>query len=180
MRPVPAAPGTLGEASGFTLMELLVVIILISIMFAVVVPRLDLGGRVGGLEKAVRLFTAQLEAGKREAVAQQKTRFLVLDLDAQKIGRKDSDPPLDEAENGEKKPGLTPLPEGVAISQVETPGGGTARQGQILIRVSREGYVEQAAVQISDKTRKLTLFFEPFLGGIRQKDGFVGLDSRNQ
>lgn len=169
-------PGTLGRPDGFTLMELVVVIVLISVMFAVVIPRLDLGGRVGGLEKTVRLVTAQLEARKREAVAQQKARFLVLDLDAQKIGQEAQE---GEAGTGEKKADLTPFPEGVTITQVETPGKGTVRQGQVLIRVSKEGYVEQAAVQVSDKSRKLTLFFEPFLGGIRQVEGFAELDSQN-
>ena len=170
-------PGTLGKPDGFTLMELVVVIVLISVMFAVVIPRLDLGGRVGGLEKAVRLVTAQLEARKREAVSQQKARFLVLDLDAQKIGQEAQDPL--EGDAGEKKASLKPFPEGVTITQVETPGKGTVRQGQVLIRVSKEGYVEQAAVQVSDKSRKLTLFFEPFLGGIRQVEGFAELDSQN-
>lgn len=170
--------GKSGERSGFTLMELMVVIVLISVMFALVIPKLDIGGSVGNLEKAVRMMTAQLEARKREAVSEQKTRFLVFDLDAQKIGREEPVKTEGGEDEGETKVKLAPLPDGVTFAQVETKSEGTVRQGQVRLRISREGYVEQAAVQLSDKSRKLTLFFEPFLGSIRQADGFLDLDSQ--
>lgn len=172
----PIRHGEITGPAGFTLMELMVVIILITIMFALVVPKLDLTGGVGNLEKAVRMITAQLEARKNEAVSERKTRYLVFDLDSQKMGREEET----KTEDGESETRvkLSPLPNGITFAQVETKKEGSVRQGRVRIRISKEGYVEQAAVQISDNSRKLTLFFEPFLGSIRQVDGFCDLESQ--
>lgn len=178
MRAAPHGAAVRPRAAGFTLMELMVVIVLLSLVLAVTIPRLDLGGRVGAMEKAVRIFSAQLSARKRDAVVRQKAMYIVLDMDTQKVSADSDAPEKDNAKSGEKKSTGTPMPEGVTITEVETADKGAERSGSVRIRVSREGYVEQAAIHLTEKDRRITLFFEPFLGEIRQVEGSASLEKQ--
>ncbi len=171
--PLRAARGS----AGFSLMELIAVIAVVGIMFALVGPRLESAFSPGGPDLVIRTVSGYVVGQKEKAVSGRKEKFLFVDFGNRKIGKADVRFPDKEGPKADY-PGLT-LPDGVRIVDVQWPGQGVQVSGLAQIRVSPEGYVQYAAIHMADNEgRETTLVLEPFLADVQVKDGYVSLDKK--
>ncbi|MBW2052593.1 MAG: prepilin-type N-terminal cleavage/methylation domain-containing protein, partial [Deltaproteobacteria bacterium] len=72
---------TIGLETGFTLIEMLVVIVLIGLLFSLTLPRFSGIGETEKLRKAARLMARQALKAHSQAVTEAQPYFLCLDLD---------------------------------------------------------------------------------------------------
>ncbi len=162
------------DGSGFTLMELIVVMVLLSLLTTFAVPRIR-----------TSLFTDQLKAGGRrliglisetgqEARRSHRAWQIVYDPGEHRFSaRADGDEAA--AESHSIRP-IT-LPDGVRVVDITTARGGTRNEGALRLHFSARGYVDQTLVHLADDSgRNLTLAISPFLGAIRIYDSYLDMD----
>lgn len=162
---------------GFTLLELIVVVALLGMVFAVTLPRFDRIFEVGPTDKVINHLTAKAAALRETAIATQKARYIGIDFSNKKIATMDQPLDPDNPELGDKA-GFE-IPESVEIVDMEFPDGRTQSSGVAQIRVSPKGYLQYVALHLEDEDQKrVTLFFEPFLGKVRVVEGHENMEQK--
>jgi len=167
------------KKSGFTLLEILLVIVLLSLLATSVIPRVASISRVG-VQSSVRRFTGLVRYAYDNAVLTGRIHRVVLNLDEQTWKVEAAQPgylvpskikeeaALKEAEkvengDGEKKPPASPfkavgknlidkLPNGVQLVQFESwrlGKGVAATKGEVVIYAYPSGFVDEATVVLA-------------------------------
>lgn len=127
---------TRSRRSGFTLIELMLVVVLLGVVAAIAAPRVAaLIPRVG-LQCAARQIADDVRAAQAYAVDRCRTVTLVYGLGGGTVSIEATDP-------GAPPPALDPLPEGVSIAQVAS-----ATSGTVRVAVFPSGYVAPHRVQL--------------------------------
>jgi hypothetical protein len=65
------------------------------------------------------------------------------------------------------------LPSGVRIADVALIDVGKKNEGEVIIRFFSQGYVQPAAIHLTDDDRTMTLIFQPFLSTFDVRDQYV-------
>ncbi len=164
---VPGHPAgtTLPANRGFTLIELIVVIALISIMLMLAVPRLEGGLFSDGSDETARWIIANVRGLKEKAVIDKKTYLLNVSPDIQRIwiteaGMADAD--ADAA----REAGYV-MPRGVNIDHVAFSQTERLSSGTIPIAFYPKGYSDKAVIRLRTRDGdRLAFFIEPFLAGV--------------
>ena len=161
---------------GFTLMELVVVMVLLSLLTAFAVPRIR-----------TTLFTDQLKAGGRRLIglisetgqeARRTHQPWLIEYDPA-LRRFTARPERSETPDSEGSGSIRPytLPPDIRLVDITTAGGGTRQEGVVRLRFSARGYVDQTLIHLAgDSGRNLTLVLSPFLGTIRVHDTYLDLE----
>ena len=159
-RPVFAA------APGFTLIELVVVLALISLMLFVTVPRLPGNPFVDEKRKTSTWLMARIQALKDEAVLQARDHILHIDLDSGRLWSTHT--AMNAEELADARQAGTVLPAGARVQSVTFPESAQQTTGEAAIRFSRKGYAQMALIHtvFSDDTQRWFLV-EPFLPGVK-------------
>lgn len=156
---------------GFTLIELMIVIVIIGITLGYIGPRIFRGVFASNLDEAARDITAMIQAARSSAVTQHKTFFVRIDLDERKISLY----PMPESSG--QVPELIserPIPDGVVVKGIKTPYQSEKDHGQMDLRVTAEGVVEQGVIYIEGALGKTyTLMVKPFTGTLKIFDHYV-------
>jgi len=166
--------GSKVKQQGFTLLELLIVLMLISLVVGIVAPRL--GGSLGGVQvkAAVNKLSAMLRYARNVAVTSQKTRVVSFDIELNRVileGIEES-VPADEREISEmshKVYGrkLYQLPEGVKIEKVSgNHGSGTSGEEFFKLYFYPSGNSSGGEVVLSGKRNNLYRIKIDFLTGL--------------
>jgi len=163
--------------SGFTLMELLVVCVLIAVMLTFAVPTLrdtvfsdplkNSSRKTIGFIGGVREFSARHRQAHLLYVSptENKIWFTVDDVDQVDVQE-------DQPENKVNKELL--IPEGVSIAEVWVGGEGSVLEEQIAIWISPQGYMNQTKIQLRDDNgQSLTVTFHTFLDSPSLSDDFL-------
>jgi prepilin-type N-terminal cleavage/methylation domain-containing protein len=155
---------------GFSLIELVAVISILSIMLFLTLPGFDIFSRQDDLKGAARWIMGQVPGLKTKAMEDQKAYILTLDLDNNTM-MVSSGEPLAE---GEERPVLKshPLSEAVRLKEVSFPGAGLITSGRPEIRFYPKGYCDQAIIHIQDENNhSFSLVIEPFLNTVALVEG---------
>lgn len=146
---------------GYTLIELVVVIALISIMFFVAMPRFRDNVLVDQSRKTSRWIMTQVRHLKHQSAREKKTYILHVDMDAGKLWV--STPDMEDAalENAEK--GAFHLPGDLTVVDVEFPVKGRVGSGLADIYFYGEGYSDKALIHVESDGRAFSFLVEPFL-----------------
>ncbi|MFH1984358.1 MAG: prepilin-type N-terminal cleavage/methylation domain-containing protein [Pseudomonadota bacterium] len=168
----PTRCGTGGAADrGFTLLELIVVVSLISIMFFFAVPKFANTAFSDARFRTARWIVQRAGDLRAEAVEKGASRFLVVDLDEGRLWAATSSP---AAENGRSEDGPTGyrMPQGLEITRVVFTDGTSVTAGRAMIRFSADGVASGAVIAIAKAGREvMSLEIEPFLPEVRVRDG---------
>ena len=165
------------SSSGFTLLELIVVLALIGIMLVVSVPTLQntlLDDRLKGTcRKIIGLVNSVRELAARE----QQPYFLNIDRNENRIWyEKDMEVGTEEeqenTEEAEDRQELN-IPEEVRISEIWTRSEGDFSDDQSRIWVSSKGYMDQTVLHVTDDDNVISLHFSPFLDTVRIYDEYT-------
>ena len=162
-------------SSGYTFVELCVVLVIAGLMAALALPRFNPAIFTDDLKASVRKLVGTINALKNEAVRERATYRLHLDMASDRIWY-DSER-MDQEEAQERKEAR--LPEGIHILDVHRHGDKKTAGGESIIHIDPKGYVQPAVIHVgSDDGVAYTLVLTPFLEKIDIMDGYVPFEDR--
>lgn len=156
---------------GYTLIEISVVIVLVGVIFLLAIPRVQDTLTNDRMRSAVRNLSGAARDLKASAVREQVDHFLHLDLDKRVVWNTRDD--MTAEVRTVRRSQARPLPSGVRIADVAFADEGKKNQGEVIIRFFTQGYVQPAAIHLTDDERTMTLIFQPFLSTFEVKDSYV-------
>ena len=148
--------------AGFTLLELMVVIMLLSILLGFAVPAFQKGGGAASAGGAARGLLQAVQKLKTAALSRQQIHKLHLDLDAGRVWvTRDAN-----VSDGDAAPRQSEwaLPEDIQIAFVRFPDNREFSSGTVELAFYPQGYSDRAIVRLEDGTGAPTdLIIEAFL-----------------
>jgi len=160
------------DPTGFTLAELLAVVLLLGLLLSFVLPRLTGFEDEERLKAAVRRLAGQALEAHTQAVTEARPMFLCLDLTLNRSWLS-SVRPGPEGEAGIESPVFT-LPGGVAFQDVFHPNEGRVREGRLSFGYWPQGGSEPGTIHLQNtEKRQMTIFLRPFLGRTEINPGYL-------
>jgi len=163
-------------SSGFTLLELTVVLFILGLLVAAITPRL---GDVSGarLETAAKRLAAVVRYVSGEAALRNQPYRLNYDLDKQKYWVTKL---VATQESEEFRNDLTPLsrpvhlPSTITFADVQAPGVGRISTGQVYTHFLPQGYADPTVIHLRDqRSRIVTVLIPPLTGEAQIYEGYV-------
>jgi prepilin-type N-terminal cleavage/methylation domain-containing protein len=166
--------GYSGHSSGFTLIELIVVIALISIMLVFSIPRLQSNPFLDDTKKSSRWIIGKVQALRENAIRNQKRYTLHFDLDTGRIWDTDESLAAEAAENAALD--AYTLPESLQIVDIEYPIAGQVSSGRADVTFYKEGYTDKVMIHMADGEQNMSLLIEPFLATVKIFEKYAGFE----
>ncbi len=160
--------------NGFTLIELIVVVFLISIMLFFTMPRFQDAVLSDKTKKTSLWIIGKVRALKEKAVSDQKLYTLHVNLDADRLWITNESMSEEELQNAERQ-GYE-LPNDVKALDVEYPDKGKISASLADICFYKKGYSDKALIHIEDDDKKLSFLIEPFLSGVKLYEKYAGFE----
>jgi prepilin-type N-terminal cleavage/methylation domain-containing protein len=159
---------------GYTLIELAVVVILIGLFLGLSIPRFQYAMVSDDLKATVRRIVGTVKGLRNEAIREQQVYIFHLDLESNRLW---IEPPgISEEQRALARERAFKFPRGVRILDVWCKGKGKKVNGEVAIRFSKKGYVEQTVIHLgAEDGREFTLVLNPFLGTIKVYDKYVDI-----
>ncbi len=164
----------ISHESGFTLMELIVVLVIISIMIVFTFPEFVNMITKNDADTTLNRIAFTVKKLKNQAENQKKNFFMCVNSDANNIYIRDSLPDTDSLESNvqsdEKKFANFSLPEDLSIDGVEFRGAGYKADNTAVscIEFYKRGYSDNAIIHISDKDGNIfSCLIRPFLHNVK-------------
>jgi prepilin-type N-terminal cleavage/methylation domain-containing protein len=158
---------------GFTLLELMVVMMLISIVMAIALPKFAGGAFQDPVNKMSRWMINTVRTLRSTAIQQQKPQSLVIDLGNRRMW------PVHEATGEETSPAapsgstLT-IPDAIRYIDVQFPNEERITSGTTEVRFYPAGYSDQVLIHLeTDDDKKLTYLVEPLLPKVKIFDEWI-------
>ena len=162
---------TSGKSRGYTLIELIVVIVLLGLMFGIAVPKFRQAVLNDSLHATSLRIIGLIQDLRERAVSDQVSYVLHLDLKEKKLWAFADTATEEEQETARDR--AYQLPADVSIEDIWAWSSGKLYEEAVL-HFSKKGYMEQAMIHLeSDDGRQLSLELTPFLGSIKIHDGYV-------
>ena len=163
-----------GTENGFTLIEIAVVILLISIMLLVAVPRLPDSSLTDQTRKTKRWVILKVQDLKERAVQDQKTYTLHVGIDSRQLWVTSDDMSDESKEQAEKN--ALKLEEDLRVLDVEYPGDQKVESGRADIAFFAKGYSERAIIHMADNDARFSFQIEPFLSNVKLYNAYTGFE----
>lgn len=163
------------HSGGYTLIELIVVIALLSIMLAFAIPRFEGGVLTNNSKKVTRWFMIKIQMLKQNALKNRKIYTLHISPDSGKMWI--SDESMSEEDLEKASQNTYEIPEDIRVLDVEYPGGEKISFNRADINFYKSGYSDKVMIHIEDKdSNRKSLLIEPFLPEIKVYEEYVGFD----
>lgn len=163
-----------GPAAGFTLLEVVLVLLVIGLVLAVAFPRIrNIGG--GDVKLEARTLIGRIQGLYAEAAFTRRAHRLVLDVDKERYAAEVFDDDANAYVPVERT-FMAPvqLPSGIDLKDVITARAGKRAEGQAEIRFDPMGQAEFAEIHLEDEDGEtLTLQINPLTGRVAVKEGYV-------
>jgi prepilin-type N-terminal cleavage/methylation domain-containing protein len=163
-----------GAGRGFTLIEIAVVILLISIMLLVAVPRLPDSPLTDQTRKTKRWVILMVQDLKERAVRDQKTYRLHVGIDSKQLWVTSDDMTDESKEKAEKN--AFKLDEDLKVLDVEYPGDQRVESGRADILFFAKGYSDRAIIHMADSDARFSFQIEPFLSNVKLYNAYTGFE----
>ncbi len=159
------------DRSGFTLIELMIVVVIIGITLGYIGPRIFSGLSTSNTDRAVRDITSMIQVARSSAVTQHRTYFIRFDMDNEKMALY----PMPETSGTvpemlkERK-----MPDGVLLKSIKTSYQPEKDRGEMDLKITTEGVVEQGVIYLEGALGTIyTLVVKPFSGALKVYDHYV-------
>jgi general secretion pathway protein G len=157
--------------NGFTLIELMIVLVIIGITLGYIGPRIFSGLSTSNMDLAVRDVTTMIQVGRSSAITQHKTFFIRFDLDNNKIALYPMPETSSQAPQMLKE---RKLPDGVVLKNIKSPYQSEKERGEMDLKITTEGVVEQGVIYLVGALGSTyTLVVNPFSGALKFYDHVV-------
>ena len=164
------------QNSGFTLIELTVVISLISIMLFFSVPRFRNAVLTDNVNNTSRWIIGKVRVLKEYSTSKQKLCILHVNMDSNKMWVSDETMTQEDLERAHEK-GFE-IPEDIKVINVEYPQKGIISAGQADICFYRAGYSDKVLIRIQgDDDQKISFLIEPFLPKVKLYEKYVDFEN---
>ena len=174
-RPRAALYRDAAHNAGFTLIELIVVIALMSMMLFFSLPRLQGNPFVDGANKSTRWLIGKISMLREKAVRNGRRYSLHLDLDAGRIWESSAAMTPDDLEQAALN-GSYALPAGVRLVDVEFARKGKRNSGLAQITFYRTGYADKVLIHLQEDETYRSLLIEPFLSDVTVFEKYASFD----
>lgn len=161
--------------NGFTLMELIVVMALLTIMLIFSVPRLHETLFLDESKTSSRWIIGKIQALKEAAVRNQKHYTLHIDLDTDHYWETDESMPAEDLESAAMQ--TKPLPDGLIIADIEFPVRGKISSGRTDITFYKNGYSDKALIHTRDGETYVSYLIEPFLSEVTRYETYADFEN---
>ncbi|MFO7839687.1 MAG: prepilin-type N-terminal cleavage/methylation domain-containing protein [Desulfosalsimonadaceae bacterium] len=173
----PFRPGVpvSSPSRGFTLMELIVVITLISVMTAFAFPRVNTALFRSDSRELSQWILLTARSLKKKSVSTGTPHILRVDLDNHRFRTRPLLQAGAEAGNfgAESKDSGLELPDGFRLLDVQFVGGKTRESGTVAVRFYKKGYCDRALIHVEDAGgERITYEFQPFLYQVRIHESY--------
>jgi prepilin-type N-terminal cleavage/methylation domain-containing protein len=175
--PPPVLSGQIKNQQGFTLLELIIVCLLITVSLAFSVPNIRQALVIDQLAASSRKVIALIREVRTLAVQKQHPYLIHFDLAGKKIWyQQDTDEAKGEKGQDDSYPGIE-LPPSVHLQDIQT---GTAEKktsGDVALWINRQGYMDQTILHLADDQNNIiSLVLSPFLSTIKADDTYISLE----
>lgn len=162
---------------GFTLLELIIVCLLITVSLAFSVPRLRQTLVIDQLAASSRKVIALIKEVRQLAAQEQQPYLIYFDLDRNKIWYQQDIP----ESKGEKEPGspqpTIELPPSVHFQDILIGSAEKKSSGEVTLWINKQGYMEQTILHLADEQDNIiSLVLSPFLSTIKAYDSYIRLE----
>lgn len=156
---------------GYTLLELIVVMVLISMMLLISVPKFRTALISDQLQYSSRRLVGLIKGVRAKAVRDYSDYKLFFDLDTGRVWYSRVDALEDEKR---ENPEILQLPSGIRIRDIWSSAAGKKDGGEPFLFLSRKGYADLATIHLAEENgRTVTLFISPFMASVRIADGYL-------
>lgn len=160
--------------TGFTLIELMVVMLLISIVLAVAIPRFEGGPFQDPTKKLSRWMISTVRNLRSTAIQKQTVQTLVIDLSHQRIWISQAGM-SEEALSAAEDKAMT-IDKSIQIRNVQYPDRDQLTYGAVEIHFYPQGFSDQALIQLeTDDAQRLTFVIEPLLPKMKILEEWINL-----
>ncbi len=158
-----------GRTHGFTLLELLIVCLLISISLTLAIPTLRSSLVTDELGSGSRKLISLIKSCRTQAVTKHQPFLIHYDTEEGKVWYQ----PATTEEETAITPSSVTLSAGIRIQAIKQ-ANSKNDIGKNGIWVSKQGYMDKTAIQLIDKEhRSLSLLISPFLPTIKVVEGTI-------
>ena len=164
-----------GHRNGFTLLELIVVMSLLSIMLIFTVPRFHETLFLDKTKTASRWIIGKIQALKEAAIRNQKQYSLNINLDTEQFWETDAAMSAEELENAALN--ADSLPSGLKIADIEYPIRGKINSGQTDITFYKNGTSDKVLIHLQDGDKYVSYLIEPFLTEVARYEMYASFEN---
>ena len=158
---------------GYTLIELIVVIVLLGLMLGVSIPKFRKALLNDSLDTTSLRLIGLVQNLREKAISDQVSYILHLDIREKRIWAFAGNASEEEQETARSR--AYELPQDIKIQDVWSWSSGKFFD-EGTIRFSRKGYIEQSMIHLqSEDGREVSLELTPFLGSIKIHEGYVDI-----
>jgi len=166
-----AGRATDGSDLGFTLLELIIVLMLIGLFMVVSIPALRNTLIDDPLKSTGRRLVGYIDGIRELAIREQKGYLIYIDINNNSL-RYLPETEADKEDIEESETNLFSPAADVRLRSVWQKNGGSAGTGIAEVWVSGQGYLEKTVIHLEDEDGEvLSLVVYPFLPGIEIRDG---------
>jgi len=164
------------KIEGFTLIELIVVITIISIMLGFAIPRFQNRFLTDSSRKVSQWITLTVFSLKERALREQKQYVLHMDINEDRLWVTDEDMTEEEVEAAGSS-GYQ-LPPDIHLVDVEYPDLHKQTTGHVYIYFYKNGYSDHLLIHtINNDNEQRSFLIEPFLPHINMFEGYVSFQA---
>jgi hypothetical protein len=149
----------------------MIVLVIIGITMGYISPRIFNGLFASNMDRAIRDIMSMIQVTRSSAITKHQTFFIRFDIDHGKIAM------YAQPESSGKEPAMLKerdLPDGIVLKAVKSPYQPKKDKGQMDLRVTTEGVVEQGVIYLdSGDGKTYTLQVKPFSGNLKVSDHYV-------
>ena len=166
---------TYDHLKGFTLLELIVVISLLSIMLVLTVPRFHETLFLDETKTSSRWIIGKIRALKEAAIRDQKQYTLHIDLDTERFWVTDESMAAEALESATLN--AEPLPDGLKIADIEYPIRGKIDSGQTEITFYKDGHSDKVLIHLQHGAQYESYLVEPFLSDVTRYETYARFEN---
>ncbi len=160
------------DKKGYTLIELMVVIVLLGLIFTIATPKIRDALFRDELKGATRQMVGLITQLRNEAIREHKDYMLHFDLESNRFWF--DSPSMTEEERARIAADASPLTGQVDIMDVWISGEGKIMLGEVRIRINKKGYIQQSIIHLGmEDNREFTLLLSPFLRRVEVYDKYI-------
>jgi len=165
---------------GFTLIELIVTLMIISVILALTLPKIGNAVYSSDLKRSIRQIRAILSVARSNAAMERIPRRVVCDITKAEIHierevSKDEDGQsiLHYEKDNSILNRTYKFPEGVRIEDVITETGQKELEGEAYLRIGANGMITGNIIHLRKGDEKYTLFINPLTGNVTIDEGYL-------
>ena len=162
------------RGSGYTLLELIVVMALIGIVFFFAIPRFEGSFFLDDAKQSSRWLIGKLRALREEALRTRRLQVLHIDLDNGRLWETSEAMTPEEADRAFQR--AQRLPGGGRVVSVDFAELGRVSAGRADVRFFGDGHTDRVLIHVRHGDTYTSFLLEPFLSQVKLFDQVVSFD----